>query len=89
MALTVPDRTRAITVMNINHVTFASREPMRQAGPRNRRAWGGEINARALSSAAITSTGGTMLDQSRARFKKMHPARAGCKVLSIVDQAET
>jgi hypothetical protein len=32
---------------------------------------------------------GTMLDQSRARFKKMHPARAGCKVLSIVDQAET
>jgi hypothetical protein len=50
---------------------------------------GREINARALSSAAITSTGGTMLDQSRARFKKMHPARAGCKVLSIVDQAET
>ncbi|MCS3931640.1 hypothetical protein M2175_006671 [Bradyrhizobium elkanii] len=88
MALIVPDRTRAITVMNINHVTFASREPMRQTGPRGRRAWGDQC-ARALSSVAITSTGGTMLDQSRARFKKMHPARAGCKVLSIVDQAET
>ncbi|WLB51535.1 hypothetical protein AB7008_17980 [Bradyrhizobium sp. 521_C7_N1_3] len=75
--------------MNINHVTFASREPMRQAGPRDRRAWGDQC-ARALSSAAITSTCGTMSDQSRARFKKMHPAKMpGAQSLSIIDQAET